>query len=91
MLSHRILNLHSESMTNSSFLVLQAVADANIFVFALNLEYMEADFYAWAAHVRLHPFILHPRDTPMRCWTIIHAWLDVEVLIPTISSIMQAP
>ncbi len=31
--------------------MLQAVTDANIFVFALNLEYMEADFYSWASTV----------------------------------------
>ena len=29
----------------------QAKTDANIFVFALNLEYMEADFYSWASSV----------------------------------------
>ena len=30
---------------------LQAVFNANIFAFALNLEYMEADFYLWASKV----------------------------------------
>jgi hypothetical protein len=32
---------------------LQSTNDQSIFAFALNLEYLEADFYHWLVHVSL--------------------------------------
>ena len=33
----------------------QMTADFQIFAFALNLEYLESDFYSWMVNVRLVP------------------------------------
>ena len=55
-----------QASSHAALLQLQAVTDANIFVFALNLEYMEADFYSWASTVSRFPgrADMSPRTCP---------------------------
>jgi len=63
--------------------VLQAVTDANIFVFALNLEYMEADFYSWASSVSDPDPNLNPHPTRNATLILPGAMSHLSAQIPT--------